>query len=41
MICPDCKQPVETHAAYKGGRCPVVRFPLPVRPCPPREIGQR
>jgi hypothetical protein len=51
MICPDCKKPVETHAMYRKGRCPVVRFPhydldpakppLPLRPCPPRELGQR
>jgi hypothetical protein len=27
VICPDCKQPVETHAMYRSGRCPVVRIP--------------
>lgn len=25
-ICPDCKHPVESHAMYRDGRCPVVRF---------------
>jgi hypothetical protein len=41
MICPACKKPVETHAMYRDGRCPVVVFPAPLRPCPPRELGQR
>lgn len=25
-ICPDCRQPVGTHAAYRDGMCPVVRM---------------
>jgi hypothetical protein len=44
VICPDCKRPVSTHELFKGGRCPVVVFrplPLPIRACPPRELGQR
>ncbi len=26
-ICPDCGHPISTHAMYRTGLCPVVRFP--------------